>query len=123
MKYKTVIEIVSDAADRNEAVDIAGEYLSGNIMSGVRMKCRTKASYTYKVRNAASIVIVALMVAVGVLLGMQTNHYQGNPSQRIAGIDAIQPPLKTSAAGNNDSNFKKAWQDVQTREALSYIKK
>ena len=57
MKYKTTIEIVADAGDKSEAMEIAGEYLSGNLISGVRMKCRTNPVYVSKVRAAASAMV------------------------------------------------------------------
>ena len=38
-RYKTVIEVVTEAEDQFEAVDIAGEYLRGNISNGVSMRC------------------------------------------------------------------------------------
>ncbi|MFH1664591.1 MAG: hypothetical protein ABIA77_00375 [Candidatus Omnitrophota bacterium] len=43
MKYRTVIEIVCDAADKDDAYHIAGEYLRGNIESDVTMNCATAA--------------------------------------------------------------------------------
>ncbi|MGB2601169.1 MAG: hypothetical protein WBD00_07685 [Candidatus Omnitrophota bacterium] len=41
MKYKTVIEIVCDAYDEDEAYHIAGEYLRGNEEFGIMMTCKT----------------------------------------------------------------------------------
>lgn len=41
MKYKTVIEIVCDGNDEEEASHMAGEYLRGHIQDDVLMKCRT----------------------------------------------------------------------------------
>ena len=42
MKYRTVIELVVEADNEHEATDIAGEYLRGDLESGVRMKFSTK---------------------------------------------------------------------------------
>ena len=41
-KFKTVIEIVCEAEDHDEAMDVAGEYLRGALSSGVSMQCQTK---------------------------------------------------------------------------------
>ncbi|MBD3425827.1 MAG: hypothetical protein GF409_01195 [Candidatus Omnitrophica bacterium] len=41
MKYKTVIEIVCDAYDEDDACHIAGEYLRGNEEFGVLMTFNT----------------------------------------------------------------------------------
>lgn len=122
MKYKTTIEIVSDAQDKNEAMEIAGEYLSGNIMSGVRMKCRAKPVTYYKVRAVAGVAVIALMVAVNVLFTVNVKQSQ-TVNRGIAGLDAINPPLKTSIADKDDSKFKKEWQAIQNQEALNYLKK
>ena len=122
MKYKTTIEIITEAGDKNEAVEIAGEYLSGNLMSGVCMKCRTKPAYASKLQTAAALTVVMLIIALSILLTAQTKRPQAL-DQSVYGIDAIQPPLKTSFADKNDIKFKKEWQAVQTREALNYIKK
>ncbi len=122
MRFKTTIEIVTEAQDKNEAMEIAGEYLSGNIISGVRMKCRAKSLNYYKVRSTASVAVLVLMVTVNILF--MINSKQSKSANRgIAGIDAINPPLKTYDADKSNAKFKKEWQDVQTREALDYLKK
>lgn len=41
MKYITVIEVICDAPDADEAYNMAGEYLRGNEEHGVSMHCRT----------------------------------------------------------------------------------
>lgn len=122
MKYKTTIDIISEAGDKNEAAEIAGEYLSGNIISSVRMNCRTKPVYVEKVRVAVSLIVVISVIALSIFFTAQTKQPQAL-SQNTPGLDAIQPPLKTSIANKNDSKFKKEWQDVQAREAIDYLKK
>ena len=58
-KYKTIIELVMEANDSSEALDIAGEYLRGNIESGVSIKCYSqplqKETVLNKYRNLAEI--------------------------------------------------------------------
>ncbi|MFH1995843.1 MAG: hypothetical protein ABIJ27_02455 [Candidatus Omnitrophota bacterium] len=46
-RYRTVIEVMTEAEDQHEAADIAGEYLRGNISSGVSMKCSTRPAYKF----------------------------------------------------------------------------
>ena len=48
MKYETVIKLLTDAESEHEAVDIAGEFLRGNIETGVSMKCFTKPVKPYR---------------------------------------------------------------------------
>lgn len=48
MKYQTVIKILTDAESEHEATDIAGEFLRGNIETGVRMKCYSRPVKSYQ---------------------------------------------------------------------------
>lgn len=121
MKYKTNIEITSEASDRNEAMEIVGDYLTGNIASGIDMKCVTKPVRFYD-NATARVLVVALFIALGFVSGTKTGSnaaFVGSACQ----MAAVQPPLKTSPADKNSLNFKKAWGDKQTREVLNYIKK
>ena len=120
MKYKTTIEIVSEAENKNEAMEIVGEYLSGNIFSGVDMKCATKRAHDYK--NTIAVTVVGILVVLGVVSLLQVKPSQGFVPA-ITGISAIQPPLKTSIADKKNMEFKKEWQAIRDKEALDYIKK
>jgi hypothetical protein len=122
MKYKTTIELTMDAKDKGEAIEIAGEYLSGNIMSGVDMKCMTKRVTLYNGKVIATIAVSLALVIVAFAVGLETkaghNFIQSSPA-----ISAVQPPLKTSADANKDAAFKKAWEDKKTAEIINYIKR
>ena len=121
MKYKTTIEIISEAEDKSEAMEIVGEYLSGNIVSGVEMKCLTKRSHTYN-KTVLSVLVISAVVLTAILTTVHTRStYNSTPS--LTGTDAIQPPLKTSTSARYDTRFKKAWETKKTQEALSYIKR
>ena len=118
MKYKTVIEITADADNKDEASEIAGEYLSGNIHSGVSMKCSTRPASSYK-RNIVSVVMVMVLFVIGVFSTISTKPAQ-NLAFTISGNSAIQPPLKTD---KKNVDFKKEWQDRQVKEVLQYFNK
>lgn len=120
-KYKTSIEITSEATDKDEAMEIVGEYLSGNIVSGIDMKCRTAPVRFYN-NTTAKIIVVALLVTIGFLSGAKKSPHS-NMGVGICQMDAVTPPLKTSDVNKNDANFKKEWIDKHNSEALSYIKK
>jgi len=121
MKYRTTIEIVSDAENKNEALEIVGEYLVGNIVSGIDMKCVTKPVRFYN-NTMAKLAVVVLLVTVGFLSGVKAKPQHGF-AMSIYQTDAVTPPLKTSDANKRDLNFKKEWEQKQTREALNFIKK
>jgi len=121
MRYKTNIEITSDAANKDEAMEIVEDYLSGNITSGIDMKCATRQVHFYN-NSAAKIVAVVLLMTIGFFSGIKADHKQ-NFSVNMCQMAAVTPPLKTSAANKNDTSFKKEWQQMQTAEALNFIKK
>lgn len=120
MRFKTKIEIISEAKDKNEAAEIAGEYLSGNIASGIEMKCHTKP-VGINVRNTVGVLAISAIFIVATLL---VAHVKPAPLlPQVVGINnAIQPPLKTSEMDKKSDNFKKAWQDRQNKAALESIK-
>ena len=121
IKYKTSIQITSEASNKDEAMQLVDDYLSGNIMSGIEMKCTTKPVRFYN-NITAKITAVMLLVTIGFLSGIKTQ-----PGYKLAvgtcQMAAVQPPLKTSTANKSDLTFKKEWEEKQTREALDFIKK
>ena len=117
MKYRTTIEIVSEAKDKNEAMDIVGEYLSGNITSGIHMKCLTDPVNSY------ARIIVTTLLFLALLGGSIFSALYTRPGAVIMsstpGVSAIQPPLKTSVADKKSADFKQEWQIRQVKEAIS----
>ncbi len=118
MRYKTTIEITSEAEDKNEAMEIVGEYLTGNIVSGVEMRCHTKPTLNYK-RTFVGVAALSVIFLIGLITAINIKSSQSLLSN-TSGINAIQPPLKTSLH-RKDSTFKKEWQAVRNKEALNRI--
>jgi len=122
MKYKTTIELVSEADNKNEAIEIAGEYLSGNLVSGVEMRCLTMPVRKYN-KYILSTAVVLLLVLIPLLSALCSKHPH-NAAAGIGGSDAIQIPLTTSIVdARKDMEFKRAWQDKQISETLKAITK
>lgn len=120
MKFKTKIEITSEAANKNEALEIVGEYLSGYLTSGVDMKCYTRPVST-AAKPIISVITVSLLLFIGFLSLSQiksSKHSIGN----VSTINAVQAPLRTSPA-MKEYGFKKAWETKQAKEALNHLKK
>lgn len=120
MRYKTTIQIVTDARDRNEAVEMADEYLSGQLAHGIDMRCSTRPAYQSAVRTVSAVAVTAMLL-VAVAITPQVRHATGVVSTGALS-SAIQPPLKTSNADKISAEFKKEWQVRQTAEALSVIR-
>ncbi len=121
MKFQTTIKIISDAKDKHEAMEIAGEYLSGNLTSGVHMKLCT-VSICDRARR------IGITLAVALVFGLLTLHIShvkcANRSiQNIPGDSAIQPPLNTSLTASNYSDFKNEWLVRHSKEVLNSLKK
>lgn len=119
-KYRTMIEIVSEASSKNEALDIVGEFLSGNITSGVQMKCATDPVQSY-----ARITVVTMLFLV-LLGGSIFSALYTRPGSSVISAtpaaSAVQLPLKTSVVQKDGVDFKNAWQTMQVKEALSQKK-
>lgn len=121
MKFKTTIKITAEAENRNEALEIVGEYLSGHLATGVDMKVRTTP-----VRNHGKYAVIAMvaMIAVGAFAIHGLGVRQGAGfSQSISGNNAIQPPLKTSSSLDKSAHFKNEWRSKHANEALNSLKK
>jgi len=119
MKYKTVIEIVSEAGNSTEAADIAGEYLRGYLDTGVSMKCWTKSlDKLSKIRIISGILIFLSLLTIA-CLNLRTSAVYAERASKES-ISAIQPPLKTYMV---DQNFMREWQKKKNAVELDYIKK
>ena len=120
MRFKTTIQLVSDAQDKSEALDLVEEYLAGNIVSGVDMRCVTKPLHSKA--KIAGMAVILLAVVAGIFAGSYIKHPQ-NILRTIPGVSAVQSPLKTSNITHRSPEFKKEWQDRQTKEALDQIRR
>ena len=118
-KYKTVIEVVCEAENSNQALDIAGEYLRGALNSGVTMKCQTGPAY-----NGTRILITAFflvgLIGVGLLFAGSPQPSQGEMADLVS-LNACQAPLKTNMSDKAKADFKARWQDCQRAQGLARI--
>ena len=121
MKFKTTIKLITEAKDKNEAMELAGEYLSGNLASGVDMRMRTAPLYS-NIRRVGLAVVLSSIFLLSVLHLSYIKHTQG-AIQSLPGESVIQPPLNTSSNLKSYSAFQKEWQARHTEEALNLIKK
>jgi hypothetical protein len=116
MKYKTTINITSEAKDKNEAIEIVEDYLAGNLRTGVDMHCSTRPEC--RSLKVACVVVFSLII-IGVILIPTQLKTSRSIVQNVSGISAVQAPLKTD---KKDAEFKKKWEERQTKQAIEYIK-
>lgn len=119
MRYRTVIEVVTEAKDKSEAMEIVGDYLSGDILSGVKMKYSTSAVNGIK-KAAITITALSLML-VGGIISMYIIRPIGSGTPSSSGMSAVQPPLQTQILHVRDAQFKTQWQEEHNKEALRKI--
>jgi hypothetical protein len=120
MKYRTVIEVVTEANDRNEALDIVGEYLAGNIASGVDMRYSARPANS-NIKAVVTVTALAVLLVVSVL--SVANLKSGyRVTSKYSGLDAVQVPLRTVGTDAGSDQFKRAWEKKQVVEALNSIR-
>lgn len=122
MKYRTIIELICDAADSEDASNIAGDYLKGEIDFGVEMKCRTESQWAYRMKRytAACAVLFIIFSALLFKVVPVEDAETGKVSQRLAFKDTytVMPELKTK----DESAFKEKWEKKKDEAVLEYIK-
>lgn len=121
MRFKTTIKIITEAKDKNEAMEIAGEYLSGNLATGVDMELRTAPLHS-NIKRAGFVLVIFSILLLSVMRLSYSKHSQGI-IQNLPGDSVIQPPLKTSSADKSYSEFQKEWQSRHAKEALPSTKR
>jgi len=121
MKYRTTIEVVAEAENKKEAMEIVDDYLTGNLISGIDMRCTTRPVRPY-VKSAISLAVISVLLVAGVLSFMRVDAGSKTISYS-PGASTVQPPLKTTAKDISSSDFKKEWEKKHTTEALERIKK
>jgi hypothetical protein len=123
MKYRTVIELISEANDKDDAFNIAGDYLRGQVDFGVDMRCKTTKLWEHKaMKYGLTCLFAALFFST---LAFNVTTIGGEEMVRSsygAGIQdnfTIMPVLKTK----HRSDFKKEWQTKNDEVTLKYLKK
>lgn len=116
MKYKTIIEITTEAKDKHEAMDIVGEFLNGDIENGVSMRCRTLPLNPYVLLRVGAFLVLSCAV-----LGMVSLRYFKDSAgifHGVKNVSAVQAPLKTSKS----EAFRRQWQQEGAKKVFEYIK-
>ena len=123
MKYRTIIELICDAADSEDAGNIAGDYLKGEIDFGVEMKCKTVSLWAHRMKRYTSACAVTFLILSTLFFKFVPveNAETGKVSQRLAfkSTYTVTPELKTK----HKEEFKKEWAKKKDEAVLEYIKK
>lgn len=123
MKYRTVIELICDASDKEEAANTAGEYLRGKVDFGVEMKCTATSLWAHRMKTYAAASIVTFFIFSTLLLNVSMvgsgERLKGQKGSFLPGTCTVTPALRT----NEGSGFKEEWEAKKNEAVLEYIKK
>jgi hypothetical protein len=122
MKYRTVIEVVCDASDREEALNIAGEYLRGDVDFGVDMKCKSASIMSHRLKRISATAIIAVVMFSALLLKVSPidgdEKIQSTSNIGFKNTYTINPALNTK----HRADFKKEWATKKQEAIMDYIK-
>ena len=118
MRYRTIIEIITEANNKNEALNIAGEFLNGNIESDVKIKCRTNMIKSHGLLKAS----IALRLIAAFIAGIVSFGYFKSVSIAVSGAENVSVFQTFLKAGQN-VEFKENWQEEENKKVLDYRKK
>jgi len=112
VRYKTVIEVVTDGDDANDAMDRAGEYLRGSYHSDVPLRVRTQPMGTRNVRvlgYTVAMCFLALSISFGWFAAGRTYQKIVSTKDETVEMYAVHPPLSTDITNEAGRAFKEKW--------------
>ena len=122
MRYRTIIEVICDADGRDDATNIAGEYLRGALDCGVVMHSKTDLLWSHNMKKyALSSIVIVVMFLTMTLKGGSISSFTENKadsSRVVCNTYTIMPALKTK----HRSEFKKEWTKKKEEAVLDFLK-
>ncbi|MDP8298591.1 MAG: hypothetical protein P9L88_01605 [Candidatus Tantalella remota] len=123
MKYRTMVELICDAGNREEAMDLAGDFLNGEVDFGVRMRTKTVALWSHRAKKYTASCIVLLVIFTSLIFKGTTlggdEKICSSTKYGFRSTYTIMPELKTK----HRSDFKKEWEKKRNEAVLDYLKK
>ena len=123
MKYRTIIELICDAQNKDDALHTVGEYLRGEVDSGVDMRFRAIMLVTHRIQKYGVMSLLVVFFLSTLFLGVATKE-KNKSLRRISDLVSsntytIQPVLKTTYK----TGFKKKWEQEKDKAIIEYLKK
>lgn len=118
MRYKTTIEVFTEAEDKREAIDIAGEYLRGALEADAQIRVRA-----IPIRWALSLRLLGVVLCIGILamvyfVGNRGSDYRlARTKKESVTSYAVHPPLKIGT-----EEFREAWEKEEREVVNSYAR-
>ncbi len=122
MKYRTIIELICEASSKDDAINIAGDYLSGDVEFGVQMKCRSVSLWAHKMKKYAASCAILFLVVSTLFLKISSMDDTGKicvlASGNSHGAYTVVPALKTK----HEVDFKKEWDEKTDEVVMDFLK-
>jgi len=94
MKYRTTINLVTEANNEHEANEIIGDFLDGEIHTGVTMNCVTKPVIANSFLHYVCIICIIATAVIFASFDYSETHAISFFTHHKS-VSACQPPLKT----------------------------
>ena len=122
MKYRTVIELICEASSKEDAVNVAGEYLKGDIEYGVDMRCQTLSIFTHKMKKYAASCAILLFAFSTLFLKIASLDDKAEVATLVSGkshdVYTVVPALKTK----DEVEFKEEWDEKKEEVVMDFLK-
>ena len=96
MRYKTTIEIQTEAENEYEATDMAGEFLRGGVTEEANLKVNTISVPRAQRIKIALAISATIAVLTTLIIGNRIYYRIAKVEVKQATSYAIQPPLRTN---------------------------
>ncbi|MGB2629913.1 MAG: hypothetical protein WBD24_02215 [Candidatus Omnitrophota bacterium] len=123
MKYRTLIELICDAIDKDDAIHTAGEFLRGEVESGVDMRYSARTLRSHRAFKYGFTGLLVLCLISTLYIGYATKE-KNETLRHITGYIlsntcTIQPVLKTQ----HTEEFKEKWENKKSEVMFDHLKK
>jgi len=121
VRYKTIVEVVTDGDNEDEALDKAGEYLRGNYNADLPLRVRTLSLKRGALLLLAYTIVICLITSgISYTWFSAGRSYQKIVSKKRNNVEtyAVHPPLNTDVKQQSGKNFKKIWDKLYKERIL-----
>jgi len=121
VRYKTIIELITDGDTADEAIDRAGEYLRGSYNGDMPLKVKTQPMASRNLRMLSyTISICFVLLSFSFVWFAAGRSYQKLVATKDKAVEtyAVNPPASTDAKTKAGKDLKKKWDEVYKQKVL-----
>ena len=121
MKYKTVIELITDGDTADEAIDRAGEYLRGTYHPDLPLKVKTQNMASRNLRVLSYTICICFLIAcfsfTWFSVGRSFEKFVTNKDKAVETY-AVHPRSNIDTSHKTGKAFKKSWDELYKQKVL-----